>query len=213
MYCGSNPNAILAGLDSYQYVDNNQSMNRIALITGATRNLGFSLAQGLAQRLDPADIVYLTGRDTGRVAESVRRVSGARADVRGDALDVVDRAAVERFADLLAKRHGGVDIVFSNHYTRVQPDDDPRAVIDTYVEANNLGTTHILRNFAPCSATAGGCSWSQVAPVACGRSRRRCTRALRIWSRSTMSTARSGATRCALAGRRGRRGRPGSTQS
>ena len=38
-------------------------MNKIALITGATRNLGFSLAQGLARRLDPTDIVYLTGRD------------------------------------------------------------------------------------------------------------------------------------------------------
>jgi NAD(P)-dependent dehydrogenase (short-subunit alcohol dehydrogenase family) len=130
-------------------------MNRVALITGATRNLGFSLAQGLAQRLDPTDTVYLTGRDTGRVAESVRRVSGARAEVRGDALDVADRAAVERFADLLAERHGGVDIVFSNHYTRVQPDDDPRAVIDTYVEANNLGTTHILRNFAPLLRDGG----------------------------------------------------------
>jgi NAD(P)-dependent dehydrogenase (short-subunit alcohol dehydrogenase family) len=130
-------------------------MNRVALITGATRNLGFFLAQGLAQRLDPTDTVYLTGRDTDRVAESVRRVSGARADLRGEALDVADRAAVERFANLLAERHGGVDIVFSNHYTRVQPDDDPRAVIDTYVEANNLGTTHILRNFAPLLRDGG----------------------------------------------------------
>ena len=130
-------------------------MKRIALITGATRNLGFCLAQGLAQRLDPADTVYLTGRDRGRVAESVRRVSGARADVRGEALDVADRAAVERFADLLAERHGGVDIVFSNHYARVQPDDDPRAVIDAYVAANNLGTTHVLRNFAPLLRDGG----------------------------------------------------------
>ena len=43
-------------------------MNKIALITGATRNLGFSLAQGLAQRLDPTDTVYLTGRDAARDA-------------------------------------------------------------------------------------------------------------------------------------------------
>ena len=51
--------------------------------------------------------------------------------------------------------HGGVDIVFSNHYTRVQPDDDPRAVIDYYVEANNLGTTHVLRSFAPLLRDGG----------------------------------------------------------
>jgi NAD(P)-dependent dehydrogenase (short-subunit alcohol dehydrogenase family) len=134
-------------------------MNRIALITGATRNLGFALVEGLAQRLEPGDTVYLTGRDPARVAESVRRLSNgkakARAEVRGELLDVARSDAVERFADLLATRHGGVDIVFSNHYTRVQPDDDPRAVIDHYVEANNLGTTHVLRSIAPLLRDGG----------------------------------------------------------
>lgn len=143
------------GLDSYQYVDNNQLMNRIALITGATRNLGFALVEGLAQRLEPGDTVYLTGRDPARVAESVRRVSNARAEVRGELLDVARSDAVERFADLLAARHGGVDIAFSNHYTRVQPDDDPRVVIGHYVEANNLGTTHVLRSIAPLLRDGG----------------------------------------------------------
>jgi NAD(P)-dependent dehydrogenase (short-subunit alcohol dehydrogenase family) len=130
-------------------------MNRIAVITGATRNLGFSLAEGLAQRLDPTDTVYLTGRDAARVAESVHRLSNARADVRGELLDVAEPGAVERFAELLAERHGGVDIVFSNHYTRVQPENDPRSVIDGYVEANNLGTTQVLRSFAPLLRDGG----------------------------------------------------------
>jgi NAD(P)-dependent dehydrogenase (short-subunit alcohol dehydrogenase family) len=130
-------------------------MNRIAVITGATRNLGFSLAEGLAQRLDPADTVYLTGRDAARVAESVHRLSNARAEVRGEPLDVASPGAVERFAELLAERHGGIDIVFSNHYRRVQPDDDPRSVINEYVEANNLGTTQILRSFAPLLRDGG----------------------------------------------------------
>jgi NAD(P)-dependent dehydrogenase (short-subunit alcohol dehydrogenase family) len=124
-------------------------MTRIAIVTGATRNLGFSLAQGLARRLDEDDVVYLTGRNSIRVAESVRRLSGQRANVRGEVLDVSDREAVQRFARALAERHGGVDIVFSNHYARVQPDEKPAEIIDSYVAANNLGTTHILRNFAP----------------------------------------------------------------
>jgi NAD(P)-dependent dehydrogenase (short-subunit alcohol dehydrogenase family) len=130
-------------------------MNRLALITGATRNLGFSIAQGLAQRLEPSDTVYLTGRDATRVAESVRLLSGARAQVRGEALDVSKRDAVERLAAALAERHGGADMVISNHYTRVQPEDDPAEVIDHYVEANNLGTTRVLRNFAPMLRDGG----------------------------------------------------------
>jgi NAD(P)-dependent dehydrogenase (short-subunit alcohol dehydrogenase family) len=130
-------------------------MNKVALITGATRNLGFSIAQGLAQRLEPSDTLYLTGRDASRVAASVGLLSGARAAVRGEALDVSKRDAVERLAASLAARHGGVDIVFSNHYTRVQPEDDPAEVIDHYVEANNVGTTSVLRSFAPMLRDGG----------------------------------------------------------
>lgn len=130
-------------------------MDKIAVVTGATRNLGFALAEGMAQRLEPTDTVYLTGRDAARVAESVHRLSNARAKVRGELLDVAKPATVEGFADLLTERHGGVDIVFSNHYTRVQPDDDPRVVIDKYIEANNLGTTRVLRSFAPLLRDGG----------------------------------------------------------
>jgi NAD(P)-dependent dehydrogenase (short-subunit alcohol dehydrogenase family) len=130
-------------------------MNKIALITGATRNLGFSLAQGLARRLDPTDTVYLTGRDAARVAQSVKDLTDARANVRGEVLDVAKREAVARFADELAARHGGIDIVLSNHYSRVEPEDNPAEVIDHYVEANNLGTTSMLRHFAPLMRDGG----------------------------------------------------------
>lgn len=124
-------------------------MSRIAVVTGATRNLGLALVQGLAQRLDPSDVVYLTGRDRDRIASACAGLTAARAEILGELLDVADRDAVDRFAAMLARRHGGVDIVFSNHYARVLPEDDPAAVIDNYVAVNNLGTTHVLRAFAP----------------------------------------------------------------
>jgi NAD(P)-dependent dehydrogenase (short-subunit alcohol dehydrogenase family) len=130
-------------------------MDRVAIVTGATRNLGFFLAQGLARRLDCSDVVYLTGRDSARVAESVRLLSGAKAEVRGEVLDVAAQDTVESLAAVLEQRHGGVDIVFSNHYTRVQPGEDPASVIDPYVEANNLGTTRMLRSFAPLLRDGG----------------------------------------------------------
>jgi NAD(P)-dependent dehydrogenase (short-subunit alcohol dehydrogenase family) len=162
-------------------------VNRIVLITGATRNLGFALAQGLARRLDPGDTVYLTGRDPGRVANSMRILAGARATVCGEVLDVARREAVERLAGALAERHGGVDIVFSNHYARVQPEDDPRKVISDYVEANNLGTTHVLRSFAPLLRDGGRLFVvASRAGKPCGRWHRRCMRVFRTCDRSTM---------------------------
>jgi NAD(P)-dependent dehydrogenase (short-subunit alcohol dehydrogenase family) len=130
-------------------------MTIVSIVTGATRNLGLHLARGLARRLGRGDIVYLTGRDKGRVAEAVRQISDNHAEVRGEVLDVSDRGSIEAFAGALADRHGGVDIVFSNHYSRVQPDDDPARVIDGYVSANNLGTTHLLRSFTPLLRDGG----------------------------------------------------------
>src|SRR3954463_4181872 len=130
-------------------------MNRVAVVTGATRNLGLALVQGLAARLDESDVVYLTGRDRARIRRALDVVTEARADVRGEGLDVSDPDAVARFAGSLATRHGGVDIVLSNHYARVQPDDDPAQVVDGYVAANNLGTTRVLRAFAPLLRDGG----------------------------------------------------------
>ena len=46
-------------------------MSTVALVTGANQGLGFALAEGLAQRLEPDDVVYLTGRDPERVASAV----------------------------------------------------------------------------------------------------------------------------------------------
>ena len=93
--------------------------------------------------------MYLTGPDPARVSDALETITAARAEVHGAVVDVCDREAVAGFAASLAGRHGGVDIVFSNHYTRIQPDDDPAEMIDHYVAVNNLGTTNVLRAFAP----------------------------------------------------------------
>ena len=125
------------------------------MVTGATRNLGLALAQGLAQRLRAGDIVYLTGPDPARIPDALATVSAARAEVHGVVVDVAEPGAVARFAASLADRHGGVDVVFSNHYARVQPEDDPAQIIDHYVAVNNLGTTSVLREFAPLLRDGG----------------------------------------------------------
>ena len=121
----------------------------IALITGATQGLGLALAEGLAQRLDPADTVYLTGRDITRITSAVQAMPGGGAKVRGELLDVADPTAADRLAKQIEERHGGVDIVFGNAVMRIGPDDNPREIINDYTEVNNFGTTRLLRAFTP----------------------------------------------------------------
>jgi NAD(P)-dependent dehydrogenase (short-subunit alcohol dehydrogenase family) len=128
---------------------------RIALVTGATQGLGTALVAGLAQRMDAADTVYLTGRDAARVAAAVAALPAATARVRGAVLDVADPESVAAVAAELERRHGGVDVVFGNAVARVGPDDDPRVIIDEYTQVNNFGTTRVLRAFGPLLRDGG----------------------------------------------------------
>ena len=45
--------------------------------------------------------------------------------------------------------------MISNHYMRVLPDDRPEQVVGGYTETNNLGTTRVLRAFAPALGDGG----------------------------------------------------------
>jgi len=120
---------------------------RIALITGANQGLGRALAEGLAARMAPEDLVLLTGRDRGRVEEAASAVADgpATARVEGRVLDVRDRAAITT----LAAELGEVDIVFSNAAARMTREADPADEVDALAETNNLATTAMLRAFAP----------------------------------------------------------------
>jgi carbonyl reductase 1 len=122
---------------------------RIAVITGANQGLGFALAEGLAVRMRSDDLVLLTGRDRGRVAAAVDRISGATARVKGRVLDVTDAAAVQDLADDMREQHGGIDIVFSNAGARMTPDRSPESQVDAVVDTYNLGAIRMLRAFVP----------------------------------------------------------------
>lgn len=130
-------------------------LGKVSVVTGATQGLGFALVEGLAKQLTRADIVYLTGRDGDRVARAVELVSDAQARLRGRVLDVGDGAAVKALAEEIHARHGGVDIVFSNAAARLMPGTPPGELVGPFVDTNNLGTTRMLRAFAPMLRPGG----------------------------------------------------------
>lgn len=121
---------------------------RTALVTGANQNLGRSLVAGLAAGLTPDDRVLLTGRDPGRIATAARELAATAVDaavIEPRVLDVRDPQAIEA----LAAELGEVDIVFSNATSRMSPDADPAAEVNTVVDTNNIATFEVLRHFGP----------------------------------------------------------------
>ena len=123
---------------------------RIALVTGANQGIGFAFVKALADRMNPDDLVLLTGRDPQRVAEAVRQVKGA-APVEGRVLDVTDAAAVAA----LARELGVVDIVVSNAVGPLEPDRTQAEQADVFIDVANLGAQAVLRSFGPILRPGG----------------------------------------------------------
>lgn len=125
--------------------------SRTALVTGANQGLGFALAEGLAARLRPGDLVLLTGRNAERVAEATARVANPRARVEGRVLDVIDASAVAKLADEL----GAVDIVLSNAVGPLTTGRTQAEQADRFIDVANGGTHAVLRSFGPILRPGG----------------------------------------------------------
>jgi gluconate 5-dehydrogenase len=85
--------------------------DRIALVTGAGRGLGFEIAKALAAA---GARVIVNGRDAGRLDAAVQRIAAAGGKAEAAAFDVGDPAAVAKAVAAIGARHGRLDIVVGN---------------------------------------------------------------------------------------------------
>jgi gluconate 5-dehydrogenase len=79
---------------------------RVALVTGASRGLGFAMAKALA---DHGAKVILNARDEAAVADAAKRCDGLAM-----AFDVTDPKASRNAVEEIASRHGRLDILVNN---------------------------------------------------------------------------------------------------
>jgi len=81
------------------------------VVTGGASGLGLGFAEGLAEN---GARVTLLDVDARRVEEEAQRLRGAGFDVRGQAVDVTDHAALDKAIDAAATTYGRLDVVFAN---------------------------------------------------------------------------------------------------
>jgi len=85
--------------------------NKVAMVAGASRGLGYAVARALAEE---GAQVSIASRDAAAVAAAGRKIEETGARVLAVAADVASAQAIEQWHQKTIERFGGIDLLFTN---------------------------------------------------------------------------------------------------
>jgi len=129
---------------------------KVALVTGGSRGIGFSVAQAL---LAQGAKVFICGRDPKSLQAALEKLRGtAAANVDGSAADVRRYEDCRKLVRVAAERFGGLDILVNNAGVGVFKPVDQLSVEewDTTIQTNLSGGFYCCREAIPLMRKCGG---------------------------------------------------------
>jgi len=129
---------------------------RVALVTGGSRGIGFSIAQAL---LIEGAKVFICGRDPNALQAALEKLrSAAPANVDGSPADVRRYEDCRKLVRAAAERFGGLDILVNNAGVGVFKPVDQLSVEDwdTTIQTNLSGVFYCCREAIPLMRKRGG---------------------------------------------------------
>ncbi len=130
--------------------------DKVAVVTGASRGIGFSIAQAL---LAEGAKVFICGRDPNALQAALEKLRAtAPANVDGSAADVRNYEDCRKLVRAGAERFGGLDILVNNAGVGVFKPIDQLSVEewDATIQTNLCGVFYCCREAIPLMRKRGG---------------------------------------------------------
>ena len=130
---------------------------KIALVTGANRGLGFGTAAALGKL---GYKVLMTGRTLAKVEEVAENLKREGMDIECYQCDVTNDEVVKKLAGVIRERWGHLEVLVNNAGVLLEATDptksdnasflkvDPQVVLKS-LNANSVGPLRMIQNFAP----------------------------------------------------------------
>ncbi|XP_059020667.1 carbonyl reductase [NADPH] 1-like [Mustela lutreola] len=131
------------------------SSQRVALVTGSNKGIGFVIARDLCRQFS-GDVV-LTARDEARGRAAVQQLQAEGLSPRFHLLDIDDLQSIRALRDFLRREYGGLDVLVNNAGIIFKPGDTTPFHIQAEVtmKTNFFGTQDVCRELLPLMKPQG----------------------------------------------------------
>jgi NAD(P)-dependent dehydrogenase (short-subunit alcohol dehydrogenase family) len=127
-----------------------QTPDRVALVTGANKGLGFEIARQLGQQ---RVCVLLGARHSKRGRAAVEQLKAEGIDAHSVILDVTHAPSIERTRHFIEREYGRLDILVNNagvaHDASLAPSETPLETIRDVFETNFFGVIAVTQALLP----------------------------------------------------------------
>ena len=123
---------------------------RVAVVTGSNKGIGLAIVKNLVPQFD--GVVYLTARNEKLGLQAIEELAKQNVKPLFHQLDISNQESINRFAQYIKEKHGGLDLLINNAAIAIVNKENPSLFgqeAKQTLDVNYYGTLNMCKAFFP----------------------------------------------------------------